>query len=252
MLPKGIVPVLQTPFTASGDLDRESLSRLVEYTIAAGASGLLAPAVASEVDYLSIGEREEIISLVASEAGSRIPFIVGASAETPEESRQWARLAERVGASAYLVAPPARRSAAKETDLVDFFRSVASGTPIPLVIQDLDWSGSGLSLSTIARLKETIPSLAGLKIETLPAGPKYSTVKRELGDDFFVAGGWAIAQLIEALDRGVDAMIPESSMVPVYAKIYDDYAQGQRGKALHVFQKLLYKSIKVKKYVEME
>ncbi len=52
-LPSGIIPIVQTPYTAAGAVDIESLRRLVDYTITCGASALIVPAVASEVERLS-------------------------------------------------------------------------------------------------------------------------------------------------------------------------------------------------------
>ena len=46
-------------------------------------------------------------------------------------------------------------------------------------------------------------------------------------------------QMIEALDRGVDAMIPESSMVKVYSKIFRYFVDDQRVKSLQLFRRLL-------------
>jgi 4-hydroxy-tetrahydrodipicolinate synthase len=89
------------------------------------------------------------------------------------------------------------------------------------------------------RLKELVPTLAGVKIETVPAGPKYTAVRRAFGWDFFIAGGWAVPQMIEALDRGVDALIPESSMVAVYSAIYRAHTGGDRAKAVRIFRRLI-------------
>lgn len=58
-LRSGILAVLQTPFCQNGDIDFVSLERLVEDAIRSGVDGLLAPAVASEVDYLTITERKQ-------------------------------------------------------------------------------------------------------------------------------------------------------------------------------------------------
>ena len=110
---------------------------------------------------------------------------------------------------------------------------------MPLVVQDLQWNGSGMNLETISRLREAVPQLVGLKIETVPAGPKYTAVRKAFGRDFFIAGGWAVPQMIEALDRGVDAMMPESSMIKVYAVINRHYREGRRDEALALFRKLL-------------
>jgi 4-hydroxy-tetrahydrodipicolinate synthase len=45
--------------------------------------------------------------------------------------------------------------------------------------------------------------------------------------------------MIEALDRGVDAMIPESSMVKVYKAIDRAYREGRRDQAIQLHRQLL-------------
>ena len=47
---KGILPSLNTPFTNSGELDLDSLTRLVQHTIMSGCGGMLGLAVAGEYD----------------------------------------------------------------------------------------------------------------------------------------------------------------------------------------------------------
>src|SRR5690606_21540733 len=81
--------------------------------------------------------------------------------------------------------------------------------------------------------------IKGIKIETVPAGPKYTAVKELLGEDFHVSGGWAVPQFIEALDRGVDAMIPESSMIRLYKRIMSLYQEGDRARAQMLFRRML-------------
>lgn len=237
-LPRGIISVLQTPFTADGGVDNASLVKLIENALRAGVNGFLAPVVASEVDFLSRQEREEIIRLVAATVGGRVPFIVGASSNNIDECRHFASLARQVSAATYLVAvPPALYSRPEE--IPGFFQAINASTDLPLIIQDLEWNGPGLSIPILIRLKELVPSLAGVKIETVPAGPKYTAVRRALGREFFIAGGWAVPQMIEALDRGVDAMIPESSMVAVYSEICRAYVSGDRAKAVRIFRRLV-------------
>lgn len=237
-LPRGIVPVLQTPFDADDRVDLPSLERLVDDAIAGGAAGFLAPAVASEVGYLTREEREEIVRFVARAVRGRVPCVVGASSDDVEECRTIARLAEDVGAAAYLVAVPEPFYQRPE-GLPDFLASVAASSRLPLLLQDLQWNGPGLSIETLRALRERVPSLAGVKIETVPAGPKYSAVREAFGREFFICGGWAVPQMIEALDRGVDAMVPEASMVRVYAAIYRLHASGRRREALALFRRLL-------------
>ena len=237
-LRRGIVPVLQTPFDDRGSLDGSALERLVEEAVAAGASGLLVPAVASEVSCLRFDERRLLLRRVAGAVAGRVPIIAGASAPRPREAIEQARLARSVGAAACLVAvPPALY---REPRLVvPFFREVAEGAgDLPLMVQDLDFSGPGLGLDTIRDLVRALPSLAAFKIESVPAGPKYTAVREICGEEIFIAGGWSIGQMIEALDRGVDAMIPESAMVRVYSAIDREHREGRRPEALRLFHRL--------------
>jgi 4-hydroxy-tetrahydrodipicolinate synthase len=237
-LPRGIVPLLDTPFDEKGSIDRESLVRLIEDVIRGGVQGLMAPLVASEVHALSGAEREEIVRLCVQTIHDRVPFVVGASSDQPEECRRFAALAEEVGAAAYLVAVPAALYADSQ-GVLGFFWSVADGIETPLIIQDLQWNGPGLDLATIRRLRQSLPTLAGIKIETVPAGPKYTQVREATGKDFHVSGGWAVPHLIEALDRGVDAMVPESALVRVLVAVYRAHAGGHRDKAARIFRQLI-------------
>jgi dihydrodipicolinate synthase/N-acetylneuraminate lyase len=238
-LPKGIFPLLETPFDEKGNIDYESLRSLIEDVIQAEVHGVMAPLVASEVHSLSIDEREKIIRHAVRTIGGRVPFVVGASSDSAEECRRFASLAEQVGASAYLVAVPGAFYGRSDDEIVAFFRSIVSVSAAPIIIQDLQWNGPGLNLVTIQRLKENLPSLAGMKIETVPAGPKYTLVRKAMGESFYISGGWAIPQLIEALDRGVDAMVPESSLVRVLVAIYRAHASGRREEAAQLFRRLL-------------
>ncbi|HTI49727.1 MAG TPA: dihydrodipicolinate synthase family protein [Planctomycetaceae bacterium] len=237
-LPYGIIPVLQTPFDDAGAVDRDSLSRLVEDAIAARVDGFLYPAVASEVAWLSPSERSDLLRHVVATINGRVPVIAGASSPDAEVSRNLCRESQQIGATACLIAVPPACYAAPATT-VPFFEQAAKDCALPLVIQDLEFNGPGLSLDTMQALADALPSLAGWKIETVPSGPKYTAVRNLFGSSCHISGGWAVAQLIEALDRGVDAMIPEASMVRVYHAIYSAYMAGHRDEALRLFRLLL-------------
>lgn len=235
-LPRGIVPVLQTPFDAKGAIDFESLAHLIEDGLHAGAAGFLAPAVASEVDTLTKAERQELLQFVATTLRDRAPLIAGCSAPTAAECAYWTAEAAEVGAQACLIAPPA----ALRDDpaaLLNFLREAAP--TLPLIVQDLDWTGPGLAVETLLRLRDALPQFAGIKVECVPAGPKYTLVKQAMGEGLHVSGGWAAPQMIEALDRGVDAFIPETSMVAVYAAIWRHHHAGRRAEALRLFRELI-------------
>jgi 4-hydroxy-tetrahydrodipicolinate synthase len=237
-LPQGIIPVLQTPFHESGAVDRDSLLRLIDEAINAHAAGILYPAVASEVACLSTAERTDLLRDVVAAVNGRVPVIAGASSSDPDVSRALCRAARDLGASACLIAVPAECYAAPATTAA-YFEKATLDSALPLIIQDLEFNGPGLPLETMQTLTDSLPTLAGWKIETVPSGPKYTAARLRFGSSCHISGGWAVTQLIEALDRGVDAMIPEASMVGVYHAIFAAHRAGRRDEALRLFRLLL-------------
>jgi 4-hydroxy-tetrahydrodipicolinate synthase len=106
------------------------------------------------------------------------------------------------------------------------------------MIQDLDWTGSGMSVETIVDLFEALPTFRSLKVETVDPGPKYSAVIEATGGELHVAGGWAIRTMPDALERGVHAFMP-TTMDRIYVAIYDAFRQGDRDEAWGIFERLL-------------
>lgn len=239
-LPRGIIPVVQTPFTLNMNIDEPSLRRLLSDSISAGATGLLLPVVASEVSELSFDERDLIVDIAVSEIGGSLPIIVGASGNNVSHCRSIATKALQVGAAGYLVAVPSMLYGRAGRDVVAFFKDVSKDFDLlPMIIQDFRENDFGLDIDTMKALRDEVPSLAGFKIETLPAGPKFTMIRKAFGDSTFIAGGWSVPQFIEAMDRGIDAMIPECSMVRVYSHIWKLHQSGKRTDARNLFNQLL-------------
>ncbi len=234
-LPTGIVPILQTPYSASGAVDDVALRRLVEYAIEGGAGGLITPAVASEVERLTDEERRHIVEIVTDETRGRVPVVVGASSPSLEDCVRHARHGAECGCTMMLVQAPQK----SDEDISRFYRELCGSVELDLMIQDLDWTGSGMSLDLIERLFESLPRFRFIKVETVNACPKYTRILERMDGQLRVSGGWAVMQLIESLDRGAHAFMPEASMVGVYEAIRKMYVAGQRDRAWHVFEKVL-------------
>ncbi|MEX2016784.1 MAG: dihydrodipicolinate synthase family protein, partial [Candidatus Hydrogenedentales bacterium] len=231
---RGIITVLNTPFTRQDTIDIAGLRANVRNAMDAGVAGLCVPALASEVGSLSDGERDAIVAAVIEEVGGRMPVIGGAHAPTqPDRLRNTRRLFEQ-GCAGVLVNIPFTDAAAFERD----FAQLAAGADGFLMLQDWDPVGPGLSLDLIVRLAERVPAFTWLKIEVVPAGPKYTQVIEATNGRLNLAGGWAVMQLIEALDRGIHAFMP-TAMHRIYTRIYALYAAGDRPAAQDLFNDIL-------------
>lgn len=230
----GIVTVLNTPFTETNQVDLDSLAAHVIYALDAGVAGFLIPALASEVHKLTEAERIDLVRQVVNSTGGRVPVIGGASAEGTETRARIAAKLTELGCDGVLVSIPYQNDQQYTTDV----RAIAEHKPGFLMLQDWDFDGYGLPVPLIARLFDDIDAFQSLKVEVIPAGVKYSEVRHITGGRLHLAGGWAVTQMIEALDRGVHAMMP-TALHRTYVHIDRLYRGGNRDAAVDLFNHVL-------------
>lgn len=230
----GIIGVINTPFTDDDKIDTESLRRYVNHSIDCGVVGFLVTAMAAEVDKLTFNERKIIIETVISEVGERVVVIGGASAKSPYERLRNTDMLIRSGCDGVLVNIPFSNKQKYEKDLIE----IAEHSPGFLMVQDWDLGGFGIPVEIITELFNKIEEFQCLKVEVNPAGVKYSKVIEATEGKLHISGGWAGTQMIEALDRGVNAFMP-TILHGVYNKIYQLHRNGNRESAIKLFNRLV-------------
>ena len=232
---RGIVASLHTPYSAEGDVDTGSLGRLIDHVAASGCTGVLATAVAGEVGSLRPEERSRLLRKVAEATRGRLALVAGVSAADLATSCRLAAEAVALGAEMVLWQPPAGLDAQALEDGLKALADTGAGS---IMLQDLDWTGSGLDVAVLARLERRVPELTAVKIETNPAGPKYSAVREATGERLHLSGGWAAMQMLDGLARDLDCFIP-SGVLPAYVRISDLWAAGERDAARALFERIL-------------
>jgi len=234
---RGVVVSLNTPFDEDDHLDLLSVERAVSVHLAEGALGFLTPAHAGEVHALRLEERLALIRHVRELTRGRALVFACATSQDHSERVAVAEAALQGGCDGVLVEPPPELGNRREPLLAWFREFARIGMPL-LIIQDLDWQGWGLEVDLIRELFEQIEAFRCLKVETRPAGPKYSAVIAATAGRLHVSGGWAAEQMIEALDRGVDAVM-STAMTAWYRGIFQAYDRGDRARARSCFRKIL-------------
>lgn len=233
----GLVPIINTPFDDRDRIDYASIGRLIEQTIGDGISGAIVPAVASEVDKLSLRERKEYVAEVVRLAAGRIRIVAGVSSDSLNASMELAEQALTDGSDGILCrAPDAIQHNPQAVQ--SYFLELAQVDMPMLMIQDLAWYGPGLPLEVILELFDQIESFRCLKVETVPAGYKYTQVLEATQGRMNVSGGWAIPQMIEALDRGVHAFNTTAVNKP-FAAIFRLHRSGHRAEAVELFDRIV-------------
>lgn len=232
--PRGILPSMNTPFLADGSIDVDGIARSVAAVLQAGVAGMLVLAVAGETGSLDAAEKRLVASSFLRQVAGRVPVIIGCSSARQEDRVTLAEMAREVGAPAMLCQVP--EGLRGEVLVAQMAALVAAGPPL-LMVQDLEFGGPGLPLADILLLRHHLPAFRGLKIETALPGPKYSAVLAATGATLHVSGGWAAAQMMEALHRGVHAFIP-TAMDAIYVEIFRRFAAGELAGARELHARL--------------
>jgi dihydrodipicolinate synthase/N-acetylneuraminate lyase len=231
---RGIITVLNTPFTADDKIDTDALKRNVQEAIKAGVAGFLVPAMASEVERLSDAERATLIGTTLDVAKGKVPVIGGASAPTAEARARYAKSIIEAGCDGVLASIPYQNDQQYTNDVA----ALAKLNPPFIMLQDWATTGNGVPVHLIARLFETIEPFRALKIEVPTAGIKYTQVYGATGGKLHLSGGWAVMQMIEGLDRGLHAFMP-TGLHWTYTRIFKLYQGGKRAEARALFNKIV-------------
>jgi 4-hydroxy-tetrahydrodipicolinate synthase len=169
---QGVYPILVTPFDAQEQLDLESFDRLVRFNADIGVDGVTILGVLGESNRMLDAEREQLIRTAVNAAEGRIPVVVGTSHKGTLATRGLCQMAAELGASAVMVTP-AQEPVPSEERVFDYFRRVADGLSIPMVVQDHPGSTQvHMSIPLLLRLVQELPQVACFKEEGLPTAPR--------------------------------------------------------------------------------
>lgn len=228
---RGIVPSMNTPFLDDGSVDLAGIRRSVDAVVQTGVAGMLILAVAAETASLTLPEKRLVAQTFLAHTAGRVPVIIGCSSAEQADRVALAAMAREFGAQIMLCQAPAGLGG--EALVAQMAALTQVGPPV-LMVQDLDFAGPGLPLADILLLRKQLPAFQCLKIEVALPGPKYSAVLEATQGALHVSGGWAAAQMLEALHRGVHAFIP-TAMDAIYVAIYRHFQAGDvaEARALH-------------------
>jgi 4-hydroxy-tetrahydrodipicolinate synthase len=163
---KGSIPALITPFH-NGQVDIETLKKLVEWHISQGSHGLVPVGTTGESPTLSHEEHEMVVSEVVETVAGRIPVVAGAGSNNTVEALRFITHAKSVGANAALVVTPYYNKPTQD-GLYAHFKMLHDECDLPIVIYNIP------GRSVVDMTPQTMGELAKL--------PRIIAVKDATGD----------------------------------------------------------------------
>ncbi len=133
---QGIVPPIVTPMQPDGQVDYDSLDRLLDHLLNAGVDGIFAMGSSGQVAYLTDAERDEVIRRSVARVAGRVPVVAGVADFTARRVIEQARRAADAGVAAVVVTAPLY--ALNDTaEIADHFRMVAAAVDVPVIAYDV-------------------------------------------------------------------------------------------------------------------
>lgn len=184
---KGSMPALVTPFR-NGELDLETLKKLVEWHIGEGSNGLVPVGTTGESPTLTHREHEAVIEEVVKAAAGRIPVVAGAGSNNTTEAIRLVRHAESVGADAALVVTPYYNKPT-QSGLIAHFTALHDCADLPIIIYNIpgrsvvdmmpDTMGELAKLPRIVGVKDATGDLARVCDQRMSCGPDFIQLSGE-------------------------------------------------------------------------
>ena len=233
---EGVFSVLPTPFTSDDRVDTDGLKRIVDHFLNAGVSGLTVLGVTSEVARLSEKEKKHIVDVVLSQVGTRVPVIVGTTAEGTHTCIESSRAAVEAGASGVMVSPP-RMPKLNSGAVVRHYKALANAVQIPIVVQDYPpISGFTMEPALLLRIAREIPAVHAIKLEDAPTPLKVSRI-RDTAEGFQIAifGGLGGMYLLEELFAGANGAMTGFALPEVLVEIVKSFRSGDMAEAKELF-----------------
>ena len=190
---KGSFPALITPFK-NGELDLDTLKKLVEWHIAEGSHGLVPVGTTGESPTLSHDEHNLVVSEVVKAVAGRIPVIAGAGSNYTAEGIGLIQHAEAAGADAALVVTPYYNKPTQR-GMIAHFTAMHDACTLPIVIYNIpgrsvvdmtpETMGELAKLPRIIGVKDATGDLSRVAKQRLTCGPDFAQIS---GEDATAAG----------------------------------------------------------------
>lgn len=235
----GVFPIVTSPFHADASPDIESLARVADYIVRAGAQGCVYPAIASEFATLKDGERESLTEHVARAVNGRIPLVVGISAETPARSAALAQQARALGAAGVMIMAP-RSAGTTAEEVTRFLDAALGGVDLPVILQNAPPPlGSSLPAEVVVEIIRHQPRIAYVKEEVTPCGQRISALLAAAPDLAGVMGGAGGRFVLDELARGACGSMPACEITEAHVALYAAWRDGDRRAARDIFNRVL-------------
>jgi 5-dehydro-4-deoxyglucarate dehydratase len=181
---RGVIAFPVTPLKNDLSLDLEGLKKNLTALSAHPLCAIIAAGGTGELYSLTSSEQQQVLKTTVEHVAGKIP-VLAAVGFNPHIAAEAAKASAAAGASGLLMFPPYYPQPDDE-GTVDYYKSIASATNLPVIIYSRDWFNPGPAL--VERLAAAIPNLIAWK-DGQGDIRRYQLIRQKLGERLHWIGG---------------------------------------------------------------
>ncbi|MDF2180694.1 4-hydroxy-tetrahydrodipicolinate synthase [Neptuniibacter sp. CAU 1671] len=161
----GSIVALVTPMHMNGDVDWDSLDKLVDMHLEKGTDSIVAVGTTGESATLDCSEHCAVIKRIVDRVAGRMPVIAGTGANSTTEAIELTAEAKKVGADACLLVTPYYNKPTQE-GLYQHYKAVAEAVDVAQILYNVPGrTACDMLPETVLRLS-SVPNIVGVKEAT--------------------------------------------------------------------------------------
>jgi 4-hydroxy-tetrahydrodipicolinate synthase len=160
---------------------------------------------------------------------------MGVGAESARQALEYAVTARRAGCDAVMATPPIT-GRVNEAGLIGYFRALAEGVDVPIIVQDASgYVGQSIPMKVYVELLDRHgPDKILFKPEASPIGPNLSALRDATGGKARIFEGSGGIFLIDSFRRGIAGTMPGMDLLDGIVAIWNALSRGDEETAYRV------------------
>jgi 4-hydroxy-tetrahydrodipicolinate synthase len=232
---KGVFPAVTTKFTEEDQLDLDIFELNIRAQIEAGVNGIVLGGTLGEASTLTDEEKTILVKKTVEITDHQIPVILNIAEQTTNGAIEQVKEAKKAGADGLMLLPPMRYKAT-DAETVNYFKTVARSTDLPIMIYNnpvdykimvtLDMFESLAECENIQAVKESTRDVSNI-----------TRMRNRFGERFSILTG-VDPLAMESLLMGADGWV--AGLVCAFPKetvaIYKLVKAGRYDRALEIYR----------------
>ena len=221
---KGIFPALLTPFTKSGQVNQESVKKIIDLNNSKGVDGYYVGGSTGEGLLLSVEERKQLFKYSAEANQGKTTMIAHVGTINTNDAIAMAKYAQEVGFDAISAVAPYYYGFSYDA-IKQYYFDIANSVDLPMIIYNFP-NANGFSF-TKEKAMEMMQNKKFIGIKHTNADLFSLQQFKTISEDMLVYNGFD-EMLLGGLAMGADGGIGSTYnfMAEKYVKIYNDFNNG--------------------------